>query len=276
MDAATIFDYGNARSYLKDKWQAMKRQNRKYSARFISKELGFSNPVYFLRIINGDRALSEAIIDPLVRILKLGPEESEYFRYLCYYTEETDPVRKEDLLDKLISLNHTTQRFLLQSEFKFHQNWYHNTVWVMLDVVDCDGSMEACQSLGAKIFPRVPGAKVRESLDVLEGLKFIERDAKKNWRPKGKTLFSNAKLHDEIVMQYWLKTLKLAGQAIMGKPKTPPRVYTNTFSCSDRALVKIGKRLDAVCAEIRAIVTKDEASTRVIHFQFQMIDQLQD
>lgn len=270
-----IFDYGNARTYLKDKWQAMKSQNKKYSARFVSKELGFSNPVYFLRIINGDRTISDEIIVPMTRLFKLNEAESEYFRYLCYYTQETDPVRKEDYLDKLIALNHTTKRFLLQSEYKFHQTWYHNTIWAILDVVDCDGSNEACQDLGSKIFPRVPGSKVRESLEVLKDLKFIELDAKNHWRPKGKSIFANANLHDEIVMQYWLKTLNLASQTILGKPKIPPRIYTNTFSCSERAFNKISKRLDAVCTEIRAIVTKDEASKRVIHFQFQMFDQLQ-
>ncbi len=270
-----IFDYGNARTFLKDKWLGMKNQNKKYSARFVSKELGFSNPVYFLRIVNGERAITDSVIDPIIRVFKLNFEESEYFRYLCYYTEETDPVRKEDLLDKLISLNHTTKRLLLRSEYKFHQTWYHNTIWAILDVVDCDGSSEACQALGSKIFPRVPGTKVRESLEVLKELKFIELDQKNHWRPKGKSIFANANLHDEIVMQYWLKTLNLAGQTIMGKPKMPPRIYTNTFSCSENAFAKINKRLDAVCAEIRAIVTKDEASKRVIHFQFQMFDQLQ-
>src|SRR3954469_2104348 len=116
-----IFDYGNARSFLRDKWKAMKAQNRKYSARFVSKELGFGGPVYFLRIINGERSILEDIIDPLIRIFKLNIDEAGYFRYLCYYTEEKDPVRKEMLLDKLISLNHTTKRLLLQSEYKFHQ-----------------------------------------------------------------------------------------------------------------------------------------------------------
>jgi uncharacterized protein (TIGR02147 family) len=274
-EAMNIFDYGNARAYMKDKWQAMKAQNAKYSARFISKELGFGNPVYFLRIVNGERTLSDTIIDPLIRIFKLSPEEGVYFRYLCFYTEESDPLRREDLLDKLISLNHTSKRHLLQSEFKFHQDWHHNTVWALLDVLECDGSDEACQKLGSKIFPRVAATKIRSSIGLLQDLNFIQKDEKGNWRPKGKTLFANAKLHDEIVMQYWLKMLSLAGQTILGKPKVSPRIYTNTFSCSDKALTKINKKLDSVCAEIRAIITKDEESKRVIHFQFQMFDQYQ-
>jgi uncharacterized protein (TIGR02147 family) len=275
MEPMNIFDYGNARAYLKDKWQSMKAQNSKYSARFVSKELGFSNPVYFLRIVNGERAISDSIVEPLIRVFKLKPDEGVYLRYLCFYTEETDPMRKEDLLDKLISLNHTSKKYLLQSEFRFHQNWYHNTVWAILDVFECDGSVEACRLLGSRIFPRVPVQRISESISLLQELNFIQKDAAGNWRPKGKTLFANARLHDEIVMQYWLKMLNLAGQTILGKPKVPPRVYTNTFSCSEKALEKINKKLDGVCAEIRAIITKDEDSRRIVHFQFQMFDQYQ-
>lgn len=270
-----IFDFGNARTYMREKWQSMKAVNAKYSARFFSKALGFGNPVYFLRIVNGERAIGDGIIDPLNKLFKHGSEEALYFRYLCYYSEETDPGRKEDLLEKLISLNHATRRHLLQSEFRFHREWHHSSIWAILDVIDCDGTDEDCQRLGTRTYPRLPAQKVKESLQLLQELSFIRKDEMGHWRPKEKSLSAQAWLHDEIVMQYWLKNLTMASQAILGKPKIPPRVYTNTFSCSEQAAALIHKKLDALSTTIRAIVTKDEGSKRVIHFQFQMFDQFQ-
>jgi uncharacterized protein (TIGR02147 family) len=272
-----IFQHTDARVYLRETWLALKEENSKYSARFISKQMGYSNPVYFLRVISGERKLSTSIVDSLIQIFKLVGDEAEYFRYLCFYSEETDIKLKEDHFDRLISLNHTPQKRLLESEYRFHKDWYHNTIWATLDVIAFKGEPEEYQLLGSKIFPRLPAQKVKESIQLLIDLNYIAKDKTGHWRPQGKTLIAKARLHDEIVMHYWLKTLTLASQTILGKPKMPPKIYTNTFSCSAQAHARIHRKLDKLGSDIRAIVNKDDQpSERVLHFQFQMFDQFQE
>ncbi len=276
LEPMQIFRYTDARAFMRDSWTALKTENSKFSARYISKQMGYSNPIYFTRILSGERNITPAIIESLTRIFKLIGDEAEYFRYLCLYTEESDAKVKEDYFDRLISLNHTPQKRLLQSEFRFHKEWHHNTVWAALDVFPFKGEPDDFQELGSRIFPRLPAQKVKDSVELLQELGFIAKDKQGHWRPQGKTMLADARLHDEILMHYWLKSLNLASQTILGKPKKPPRIYTNTFTCSEVAYARIHKRIDRLCSDIRAIVTKDaESATRVLHFQFQMFDQFQ-
>lgn len=270
-----IFDHVDARQWLKERWAELKAGDAKYSARFISREMGFGNPIYFTRILSGERGLTGAGIDSLIRIFKLTGEEADYFRYLCFYTDEEDAVKKEFFLDKLISMNNTTKKHLVQAEFRFHKEWHHNAIWAALDVVDSKGTAEECAALGARLFPKVPGPKVKESLNLLKELGFIAKDGAGCWKPKGKAIFANARLQDAIVKRYWLASLEQAGKAI-DAGAGHPRVYTNTFSCSAKAQRKIHDKLDKLSSEIRAIITKDGKSERVVQFQFQMFDQLQD
>lgn len=280
IEPPAIFQFIDARAYLKAAWAVFRAANPKlYSSRNISRRIGYSSPGYFSRILDGERSFTQEVIDSLVELFKLVGDEREYFQYLCRYSDLGDKEQqaKEDLFEKLISLNHSPQKKLMQSEFRFHKEWHHNAIWVALDAVDFKELPQDYETLAERLFPRVQPSKITESIALLKELGFIAPDENGCWRPVGKALFTHAKLHDEFVMHYWIKSLSLAKEVIMGKPHKAPRIYTNTYSCSEQAHARIHRRIDKLCKDIRAIVTKDdEKAKRVLHFQFQMFDLLQE
>ncbi len=265
-----IFDYTDARKFLNDYLNELHERDTKYSARFISKQLG-NSPSHFSQLLKGKKSISEDIAKELVRVFKFKNDWAEYFTYMCFFSDEKNKHKKKAFKEKLQSLNKSQKKQLLKNELLFHRNWWNNTIWAILDVIDVNDEYE---KIASGIFPTVSIEEIKKSMELLKELELIEQNENGFFKPKGKALFAKTKLHEEFLMQYRVDCLNNAKNVVMGKPqKTPPIIYTNTISCSRKIKGEIIKILDSACASINDIVKNDESEDRVLQFQYQLFDQ---
>lgn len=107
----SLFHYDDYRQYLYDWFWESKKNNPKISFRFISQRLALSAPNHFHLVIEGKRNLSLAILDKLMRMMKLSAMQRQYLKLLfkentaknsltkSNFKKEIDLLRKQGLDD---------------------------------------------------------------------------------------------------------------------------------------------------------------------------------
>ena len=78
-----IYHYLDARQYLRDYYEHRRRQEPKFSHRYVVWKLGKQSPSYIDLLLKGKVRFREGVITSLIKLLGLDAEESEYFRFLC-------------------------------------------------------------------------------------------------------------------------------------------------------------------------------------------------
>ncbi|MGK5089741.1 TIGR02147 family protein [Bdellovibrionota bacterium FG-2] len=75
----TVLEYGDYRTYLKDRFESEKKRRKHWSYGVWAKELGLQSSSTLIMILNGDRNPGPKLIQQLARYLKLNNTESAHF-----------------------------------------------------------------------------------------------------------------------------------------------------------------------------------------------------
>ena len=146
-----IFEYLSYTSYMKDYYEARKRQNSFYSYRYMGKLLGM-DPGFLVKVTQGKVSLPERAIAAVAKLCKLGDAESKYFEALVHYGRAKTPQDIKTHFEKLISLRGMESRPLEINQYVYYQKWHHSAVRSLLTFYEFRGDYEA---LAARIHPPI-------------------------------------------------------------------------------------------------------------------------
>jgi len=267
-----VFEFVDFRKFLEDYQAKRQAADKRFTRSRFCRELGLPNTrSYFNDIVKGTRPLSKGAVERFVQTLGLDEEASRYFRVLVDFNQSEDPGEREMLFDQLVSLNRTPKRFVRPEEYEFYRQWYHTTVFSLLDVIDFSGDYAG---LAKRVLPAITAAQARESIALLKKLKLIRRDEDGAWKPVAKTLDAGSYVRDELVRQYQTQCLELAKRAMLIDSPDARNFSTVTLSVSARGLAQIEKRLQKFKSEARAIAHREsEPADRVVQLNIQMFPQ---
>lgn len=100
--------YTDFRQYLRDVYEYRRKTEstgpRSYSYSTFSAAADIKSPNYLKLIIEGRRNLSDEMIMKFARALRLTKAETEEFRALVHYGQETEPIRRNQYLKELADL----------------------------------------------------------------------------------------------------------------------------------------------------------------------------
>lgn len=107
-DIPALGSYTDFRQYLKDMYEYRRRAEstgfRSYSYSAFSAAANIKSPNYLKLIIEGRRNLSDDMINRFARALRLHKAETEEFRALVHYGQETEPIRRNQYLKELADI----------------------------------------------------------------------------------------------------------------------------------------------------------------------------
>jgi uncharacterized protein (TIGR02147 family) len=83
----TIFEYDSPAHFLKDAWEQKRSQNKNFTLRAWSLQLGISSHGSFYQMVLGKRPLPRKYVKPISKSLKLGPKESLYLENLIEFSK---------------------------------------------------------------------------------------------------------------------------------------------------------------------------------------------
>ena len=272
LSAISVFDFTDFRKFLSAFHQDMQERDKSYTRSRLCKELGLPNSRgYFGHIVSGLKPVSKNYVERFVQVLGLDDDEAQYFRVLVDFNQSTFDKEREQLFDRLVSMNRTPKKIVDPEAYEFYRHWHHTTVFSLLDVLDFNGDFA---HLAKRVFPPITVGQARESVALLTKLGLVEKNKEGVWKPVAKTLDTGSYARNEMITQYQLQCFDLAKKAMLLKTKQPRNFSTVTLSVSGKGLALIEKKLQKFKSEVRSIAHREtDPADRVYQMNVQFFPQ---
>lgn len=173
----TIIDYDDYRGFLKQRFQELKRKNKKFSYQFCGNRLRTSKN-YIKLILDGKRHTSLEKITAISKLFQLDNFESQYLLILFLRAVVSDPALADHFeavlggmrrRKRIGALDHRESAAVSE---EIYANWEKWLVHSMVRLKDFDPDPPMMRS---KILEEIPLEKLKSSFEELKKAKLIEK-----------------------------------------------------------------------------------------------------
>jgi uncharacterized protein (TIGR02147 family) len=263
----SVFQYLDAREFLRQAYDAEKRANKDFSHRYIAKAMGAGSSSFFKDVLLGRAALSQARAAKFAKLFRLPPKEAEYFENLVDFTQASTQEDKERYLRKLGDrASGGPQAILEASQLEYLQKWHYAAIRELLEVVDFRGDYEA---LAQALDPAITEAEARDAIQLLLRLKLIQKNAQGRFE-KTTDVISTGILKDPEKAKPGIRAnLDLARRALDTHPVAVRPFSYLTICVSEQTFQHVRDKLRTVRREILEAVSRDADADRLYQLNLQ-------
>lgn len=217
ISAPNLFDYFDYREYLHDYYQFHKRRNPAYSYRLFARKAKLGSPNYLKLVVDGKRRITDRTLFQFARGLGLNRDEEKYFRELVMYQEVSDPDSKELHLRSLLKYQEKqrTPTPLRADRIKFLLDWHHA---VIRELVATRDFKEDPAWLAKRLGNKITEAQAKESLELLERLQILQRNAGGKLEQREPLLTSSDEVPSHVIRSLHRTYLRKAINSIFAVP----------------------------------------------------------
>jgi uncharacterized protein (TIGR02147 family) len=263
-----VFCFADFRVYLQEFYSAAKRENPKFSQRYIQEKVGASSSGWFSDVIKGRIAITPHFLIRLIRLMDLKDEEAEYFETLVRYQQAGSAEEKDRHLEKLLGLKGVKVDVIGQGQFEFYRHWHHSAIRELLFFHAFREGEHA--ELAKKLDPPIRPAQARESLRLLLSLGLIQPDETGRLRPTSVLLKKDSAFKSLYLKGYLKKKMELGMQALERFPKEERDVSALTLSLSRRAFQSAKAEMECLRMKLLRLAEKEKKPEVVYQCNFQM------
>ncbi len=165
----------NCSDFFRTLHKQTKNETRNYSYRQLSVDLGFSATNLVHLIVQGKRPVTERAAGKIVDALDLRKDERRYFLALARLTREkaSEEIARTFREALEIRSGMITSR-LEQDQFSYYSEWYHA---VIREMVSLEEFQADARWIAGHVRPAISVKQADESLELLQKLKLIQKDA---------------------------------------------------------------------------------------------------
>lgn len=171
-----LFNYYDYREFLHDYYHFNKQKNPSYSYRLFARKAKLGSPNYLKLVVDGKRRITDRTVYQFARGLGLTKDEEKYFRELVLFQEVNDPDSKDTHLKSLVKYQEKQRNPtpLKADKIKFLGEWQHA---VIRELVLLKGFQENTGWLVKKLGNKITEAQAKESIELLQRLQLLQRNA---------------------------------------------------------------------------------------------------
>ncbi|MEO7959578.1 MAG: TIGR02147 family protein [Fibrobacteria bacterium] len=256
-----LFQYSDYRQFLKDAYAMNKTKQASFSFRYLALKGGVNSSAFFKYIFEGQRNLTKGTLLKTCLAFGLKDKDAEYFEHLVFFNQAKTMKEKNLYFDKLTKLRglYDVKR-VEESQFDFYSQWYHSVIRELLAIVKPSGDPKA---LAHALLPSITPKQAQESIDLLHRLGFIHKDAQGKWRQRDPILSTGNPITSQVVIQFQLKMLELAGEAYDRSIPEERLMSSTTLAVSEASVDLFKKKIRQFRAELLELARVEESPERV-------------
>lgn len=263
-----IDPYDCYRRYLGDWFQVQKIRNPRFSHRLFARRAGFSSSAFLPLILQGKRNLTDRHLDGFVGALQLSPRGAAIFRALVAKGNARDEGARRSAEAALRSARLGSARRVSSDQVRFYDSWRHVAVHQALD---CIAVSDDLKSLRAFLRPAPTLAELRRSLELLETLHLVKRDAQGCWKTNDANLLGDSRLPSWRLREFQAQMIDLGKTAHERFPSGRTVERTETLAVGLPAAERIRDRVRRCLDEIVEIALSDPGPpATVLQFNAQL------
>jgi uncharacterized protein (TIGR02147 family) len=261
-----IFEYTNYRLYLKDFYED-KKNREGYTLRDFSTAAGMNSSSWLLHLIKGVKNLSNETTVKVAKVLGLTHDESEYFELLVHFTQAKISDTKDYFYKKMMSYKRELNVAQINDEqYDYYTKWYHPVIRSLVSKVSFG---ENYALLGRKLSPRITTTEAKRSVQLLERLGLIQKDAAGAWMQSAPVLSTGNEVMSLNVVNYHKQVSKLAEGAFDRSPPELRDISALTMGIGIKEFSEIKAKVQTFRREIMEIAIQSKEADRVYQLNFQ-------
>ncbi len=255
-----IYEYMDFRSYLKDRFAELKKRDRKYSLRFLARQLGLSSNSHLKMVMDGDHNLSMELAKKVADFLGLGRIEGEFFLSLIRYGQAKDTREKSTALTEL----RRAIPFRKLHRIGLDQFDYYNDplALTLRELVALPDFREDPGWIAAKLPGKTPAKEIRAAIEKLLRLKLLVRSEDGRLEQSHRHITSGHGFGAHALKGYYVNGFGRAADSLE-IPGNFRHVGGVTASISKETYDRIVDRFQEFLNDVRAEIDADESPDRV-------------
>jgi uncharacterized protein (TIGR02147 family) len=261
-----VYDYTDYRKFLAAWYAEKKAQSAAFSYRLIARRVGFKSPGHFTQILQGKTNISVELALRFAEFLKLRKAQTQYFQYMVLFTQAKDPAERSGFFQKMALFRESTARLITENQYQFYAKWYHPVIRALLGIVPV---REDYAALARLTVPPILPEEARDSVDLLQRLRLIERASDGTWRPTEALVTTGNEASAAALRLYVRRNFELAKEAMETVPRGRRNVSTVTLGVSAEGFERIQQELRDLRRRAMEIAREDNAD-RVYQLNLQL------
>ncbi len=255
-----IYTYSNYRKYLKDYFNESKSKNSHFSFRSFANRAGFKARDYILRVMNGDRNLSNSSIYMLSKAMRLNNKEAAYFECLVNFNQASSTQEREHYYSKLSEINkHSTFTKIRNDQFEYYSTWYHSAIRSLVPVIDFHDDFAG---LGKLMDPQITEKQARDSVKLLVRLGMMEKLKNGKYAATNPVITTGDEVVSHAVTNFHKTQMDLAKRSLDEHDSEKRDISGLTMSVSEKGFQRIKSEIQDFRKKIMAIASEDSGEDR--------------
>lgn len=262
-----IYEYLDYRKLLKALYEERKKENRRFSHRFIGQMVGFSSPGYFLKVIQGKLNLPHDKLLALAKLFRLRKAELRYLELLVNLAHARTDEDKSYWFHQVLAARRGKVKVLTEEQYKLFSRWYYVAIYEMLryNVTERDSDQ-----LASMLEPPITPARARDAVEVLVKLGLVTEAPNGILEKTDANVSTGEEWAAMAVRAFQKETTRLAARALQKTPKERRDISTITVALSEQSLDIVRDKLRFVRREILELSQADDAADCVYNLNLQL------
>ncbi len=261
-----IFSYIDYRDFLRDYYDERKREAPWFSLRVFGSKLGL-NAAYLLRIMQKLEHLSLKKVSSVSTYFDFKPVEAEYFEAMIGFTRAKSESEATLFFEKMTQLKGGIRSTCLHSlQFEYYQKWYYSAVLAVIGFFPVKRNF---RQLSKIIFPQISTSEAKKSVELLEKLNLIHRNADGFYERTHLHISTGSKFQPLAVHQHQKAMIHLSEEAIERFPKEHRDISSLTVTMKRETLEDIREILRNCRQAIISRVSEDKETDCVYQINMQ-------
>lgn len=261
-----VMGYLDYRVYLKDWYDARKRDEKGFSYRALAAAVGYRSHAFFSLVLQRRSNISMEVAMRFADCIGLSGREREYFLLLVACNQEEVPSQRHAMFRRLQDINGSSATLLRPDQDEFLASWRHAALREMLAIDPFQGG-EA--QWGERLVPPATAGEVRESLDLLLALGLAHKTARGIVRTDP-TLVTGVTYTETATRGFMRQVHELGGEALERFPRSERHHGWATLSVSSATLETMRAELRALVQKFLTLAEKEATPDRVMQLNLEL------
>ncbi|MCA9620690.1 MAG: TIGR02147 family protein [Myxococcales bacterium] len=264
----SIYEYVDYRQFLKDHYEARKKQDPKYSFRFFARRAGLSSSNFLKLVMDGKRNLGAATINRFVRALKLSPEEATFFADLVAFDQAETVVERNRAFERVAANRRFRRARRLEGPlFRYLTRWYYPAVRELAGRVDFK---EDPTWIAAQLTPKITVVQARSALRTLQELGLLVPDESGRLVRGDTSLTTGHEVRSVVIPAYHRQMIERAADAIERVAPEQRDVSALTVCIKAQSLAELKHRIHRFREEMLDLCDRETEPEQVYQLCIQL------
>ncbi|MCB9496130.1 MAG: TIGR02147 family protein [Fibrobacteria bacterium] len=250
------------REWLRAFYEERKAHDSFVSYRFLAERTDMDHSL-LIKVMQGDRHLSEASVDAWIRYLRFDAREEDYFRTLVRFGKTRSTRERTQCLEHLLSMQGTQAMPLEKETVEYFRRWHHVALRGLLGL---DGSLDA-EEAAVQLDPPIGVEDARASLALLEKLQLIRREPDGRWALVNDYVEAGPAVDPKVIRAHQQEMMRMAAEAIDRHPPDHRQVSSATITLAMTDLPEARARIRALRDSLLRLSSESRTADQVFQFQ---------